>query len=219
MKLTLDSSEASSSPFDMLLAAIERGDLSPGARLREAELAEKLGISRTPVREALHRLQTLGLVVPGPQRGLIIAELNYEQLRQLFFVRERLEGMAAHFAALNASPQEIEVLQDMVEHDAGIHDSDLLRERNKAFHRQIHRASHNAYLVEMLENLRIHLSLLRGSTYHTGSRIGSAQAEHRNIVEAMVRRDAEAAEIAARNHIVNGYRVRISLLSNGLPPG
>ncbi len=216
MKLTLESPEAGSSPFDMLLAAIERGDLPPGARLREAELASKFGISRTPVREALHRLQTMGLAVPGPQRGLVIAELDYTQLRQLFSVRERLEGMAAHFAALNALPQEIEVLQDMIERDAGIYDGDLLRDRNKVFHRQIYRASHNAYLVEILENLRIHLSLLRGSTYNSGDRIGSAQAEHRDIVKAIAARDAEAAEKAARNHIVNGYRVRISQLSNGL---
>jgi DNA-binding GntR family transcriptional regulator len=216
MKLTLESPETGSSPFDMLLAAVERGDLAPGARLREAELASKFGISRTPVREALLRLQTMGLAVPGPQRGLVVAELSYTQLRQLFSVRERLEGMAAHFAALNALPEEIEVLQDMVERDAGIVDGNLLRDRNKVFHRQIYRASHNAYLVEILENLRIHLSLLRGSTYNSSDRIASAQAEHRDIVKAIAARDAEAAEKAARNHIVNGYRVRIAQVSNGL---
>ncbi len=215
MKLMLDTFEAGNSPFDTLLSAIERGELPPGSRLRETELAEMFGMSRTPVREALHRLQAMGLAVPGARRGLIIAELDYEQLRQLFSVRERLEGMAAYFAALNALPPEIELLQSMVAHDAGITEGDVLRDRNKVFHRQICRASHNAYLVEMLENLRIHQSLLRGTTYRTGDRIGTAQAEHAEIVAAIARRDADGAEKAARNHIANGYRVRIAHLSDG----
>jgi DNA-binding GntR family transcriptional regulator len=203
------------SPFEYLLAAIESGELTPGTRLRETELAEALGISRTPVREALHRLHAMGLAQHGPQRGLIIAHLTYDQLRQLFAVRQGLEGMATRLAAEHASPYEISVLQEMVESDRGIRDPKELGRRNKLFHQQIARASHNTYMIDALDSLRIHLSLLPGSTYQHLERIESAQLEHEAIVAAIAARDGDAADLAARNHIVSGYKIRLNRVSSG----
>lgn len=215
MTLGKEKSAGQVSPYDHLLAAIEAGELTPGTRLRETELAETLGISRTPVREALHRLHAMGLAQHGPQRGLIVAHLTYDQLSQLFAVRQGLEGMATRLAAEHASRHEISVLQEMVVSDRGITDPKELSRRNKLFHKQIVRASHNTYMIEALDSLRIHLSLLPGSTYRLPERIESAQQEHEAIVAAIAAGDGDAAEVAARNHIVSGYKIRLTRISSG----
>ncbi|WP_245707994.1 GntR family transcriptional regulator [Celeribacter baekdonensis] len=201
-------------PLEQLLDAIEDGKLTPGTRLRETELAEQLGISRTPVREALHRLHAMGLAEHGPQRGLIVSHLDYDHLRQLFAVREGLEGMAARLAAEYATPAEISLLRELVSLDVGVDNPDTLKTHNKQFHLQIVRASHNAYMIDALENLRIHLSLLPGSTYSIAKRRIQAQDEHQAIIDAVAAHDGDAAEHAARVHIKSGYRARLELLSS-----
>ncbi|MEE3652530.1 MULTISPECIES: GntR family transcriptional regulator [unclassified Brenneria] len=213
MNLKLTDREAALSPFDTLIAAIERGELLPGERLQEARLAKQFGLSRTPIREALHRLETLGLVEPGPQRGLMIAQISYERLRQLFAVREGLERLAMELAVASASDEEIALLQNMVNVEENIVDGKQLHDHNRLFHRQIYRATHNPYLNEMLDNLRIHLSLLRGTTYDLSERCAEAKKEHQMIVDALVRRDREAAQESACQHIRNGYRARLAILS------
>lgn len=201
------------SPFDILLAAIERGDLLPGERLQETRLAEQFGLSRTPIREALHRLETLGLAEPGPKRGLIVASISYERLRQLFAVREGLEKLAMQLAVSAASDEELALLRSMVETEQTLTDSKALHDHNRLFHRQIYRSAHNPYLNEMLDNLRIHLSLLRGTTYELSDRTEEAKREHQAIVDALSRRDSAAAQEAACEHIRNGYRARLAIIS------
>ncbi|WP_405078576.1 GntR family transcriptional regulator [Pectobacterium carotovorum] len=216
MNLTLNDKELALSPFEILINAIEKGELLPGERLQETRLAQQFGLSRTPIREALHRLEALGLVEPGPQRGLMIAQISYERLRQLFAVREGLERLAMELAVASASAEELALLQDMVEVEKTLTDSRKLHDHNRLFHRQIYRATHNPYLNEMLENLRIHLSLLRGTTYESTERTEEARREHQAIVEALVRRDKDAAQDAACQHIRNGYRARLSMLNQQL---
>ncbi|MCL6335563.1 GntR family transcriptional regulator [Pectobacterium versatile] len=216
MNLTLNDKELALSPFEILINAIEKGELLPGERLQETRLAQQFGLSRTPIREALHRLEALGLVEPGPQRGLMIAQISYERLRQLFAVREGLERLAMELAVASASAEELELLQDMVEVEKTLTDSRKLHDHNRLFHRQIYRATHNPYLNEMLENLRIHLSLLRGTTYESTERTEEARREHQAIVEALGRRDKDAAQEAACQHIRNGYRARLSMLNQQL---
>ncbi|MBA0159887.1 GntR family transcriptional regulator [Pectobacterium versatile] len=216
MNLTLNDKELALSPFEILINAIEKGELLPGERLQETRLAQQFGLSRTPIREALHRLEALGLVEPGPQRGLMIAQISYERLRQLFAVREGLERLAMELVVASASAEELELLQDMVEVEKTLTDSRKLHDHNRLFHRQIYRATHNPYLNEMLENLRIHLSLLRGTTYESTERTEEARREHQAIVEALVRRDKDAAQEAACQHIRNGYRARLSMLNQQL---
>ncbi|UMO87309.1 GntR family transcriptional regulator [Pectobacterium sp. PL64] len=216
MNLTLNDKAPALSPFEILINAIEKGELLPGERLQETRLAKQFGLSRTPIREALHRLEALGLVEPGPQRGLMIAQISYERLRQLFAVREGLERLAMELAVASASAEELELLQDMVDVEKTLTDSRQLHDHNRLFHRQIYRSTHNPYLNEMLENLRIHLSLLRGTTYESTERTEEARREHQAIVEALVRRDKDAAQEAACQHIRNGYRARLSMLNQQL---
>ncbi|MBU0645471.1 MAG: GntR family transcriptional regulator [Alphaproteobacteria bacterium] len=214
MKAIMEKNIHRGTPLEQLLDAIEDGKLTPGTRLRETELAEQLGISRTPVREALHRLHAMGLAEHGPQRGLIVSHLDYDHLRQLFAVREGLEGMAARLAAEYATPAEISLLRELVSLDVGVDNPDTLKTHNKQFHLQIVRASHNAYMIDALENLRIHLSLLPGSTYSIAKRRIQAQDEHQAIIDAVAAHDGDAAEYAARVHIKSGYRARLELLSS-----
>ncbi|MCL6705823.1 GntR family transcriptional regulator [Pseudomonas sp. R2.Fl] len=209
MDLKIDGEPEKSSPLELLLKAIEQGDLPPGTRLRETDLASQLGISRTPVREALHRLHAMGLADHGMQRGLVVAQISYDQTRQLFAVREGLEGMATRLAAQHASRDEIDVMKQMVKNDQGVTDPAKLSETNKQLHRYIANASHNQYMIDALNNLRIHLSLLPASTYSLPERVKSAQEEHEEIVAAIAAGDGDAAEAAARRHIANGYRIRL----------
>ncbi len=200
-------------PLDHLMELIEAGELRPGSRLTETELAQRLGISRTPVREALHRLHAMGLAEHGPQRGLIIAHLSYDQLRQLFAVREGLEGMATRLAAEHASRSEVNLLRDMVMADRALEDPVKLLERNKVLHRQIAHASHNKFMIDALNNLRVHLSLLPGTTYMEAGRLEAAQREHEEIVAAIAEGDGDRAERAARKHILAGFQIRLRMMA------
>jgi DNA-binding GntR family transcriptional regulator len=194
------SRSSGSEAYDLLLAAIDSGALPAGTRLREAELAERYGISRTPVREALKRLEAQGLVLHEPHHGAVVARLDYARMTELYHMREVLEGTAAGLAATHATPTEMEVLREMVERDRGLLDDPaVLAGTNRLFHRQVCLSARNGFLNTMLENLRISLALLAGTTLA--------------VPEA---RDAEAAEAAARRHIRNAFKVRIGL-SNGAP--
>lgn len=197
---------------DLLLEAIDSGALPPGARLRETELAARFGISRTPVREALKRLEAQGLVSHEPHHGAVVARLDYDQMSELYVLREVLEGTAARLAAQHATPTEIEVLRDMAERDHALTDDPpALARSNKAFHRQLHLSAHNRFLNQALESMRMSLVLLGGTTLAVPHRGTQSVAEHTEIVDAIARHDADAAEIAARRHISNAFKTRIIL--------
>lgn len=196
----------------LLLDAIDRGELPPGTRLVEADLAERFGVSRTPVREALNRLETQGVVARDPRRGAVVATLDYDQLGELYAVRAVTEGFAARMAARHAAPAEIALLHEMVETDrARIDDAAALSQANKAFHRQLHRASHNRYLVQMLDAMRRSLALLSHTSLIWPGRGAQSVDEHARIVAAIAARDEDAAEAAARQHIENALGARLRL--------
>ena len=162
----------------LLLDAIERGEYAPGARLIETELAARYGVSRTPVREALNRLESQGVLARDARRGMVVASLDYDQLGELYDLREVVEGFAARLAARRASPAEIEVLREMVEADrARVTDSGALAQSNKRFHRQLQLASHNRYLIEMLGGMRRSLVLMSGTTLAAPGRGAASVAD------------------------------------------
>jgi DNA-binding GntR family transcriptional regulator len=201
-----------SDPYKRLLQAIDMGEFPPGARLIETELAERLGVSRTPVRQALGRLEAQGIAARDPRGGLAVAALDYDQLGELFEVREMAEALAGRLAARHASPTEIGLLQDMVELDrTRSDDPGALARSNKAFHLQLHRASHNRYLIQTLEGMHRSLALVAGSSLAAPGRGAESIDEHAAIVAAVAARDEDAAEAAARRHIVNALRTRLRL--------
>ncbi len=198
--------------YELLLSDIEEGRLAPGTRLRELALAGRLGLSRTPVREALKRLELQGIVVHEPHHGAVVASLDYGRTAELYLLREVLEGTAARLAAQHATAVEVEVLQRMVEDDRALAgDPPLLARRNRQFHRQVRDTARNRFLGQALEALRLSLALLAGTTLGEPGRAGAAVDEHAEIVAQIARRDPDAAEHAAREHIRRAFRVRIQL--------
>ncbi|HYD66895.1 GntR family transcriptional regulator [Azospirillum sp.] len=193
--------------------AIQGGQLKPGARVREAEIAGWLGLSRTPVREALGRLESQGLLVHEPRRGLIVAELDHQMVTELYLMREVLEGTAAALAARHASDAEIAALRDMVAFDRGITGNPVrLAQNNRLFHDALYRGSHNRYLLRTCNGLRESLALLGPTTLALHGRPDTALDEHEAIVDAIERHDPKAAEEAARAHIRNAHRARLRVM-------
>jgi DNA-binding GntR family transcriptional regulator len=202
--------------YELLLKAIEDGDLRPGSRLRENDLADQFGISRTPIREALKRLEAQGLVTHQPHHGATVAQLDYASLTELYFLREVLEAAAARLAAIHSTVTEVELLRDLVKHDMTFHgDGMQMARRNRLFHRQIHLAARNRFLLTTLDNMRTSLMLLAGTTLASGDRWLRSIEEHGEIVEAIARHDADSAEAFSRQHINNAFKVRMELRLRG----
>ena len=193
----------------MVLDAIDRGDFRPGDRLVESELAERFGMSRTPVREALQRLETQSVLVRDG-RSLIVATLSHDQMAELYAVRTELEALAARLAAQHAAREEIAVLGRMVEEDeALLGDPAAMVRANRQFHRQIQLASHNRYLVQQLGMVHRTMALMATTSLAAEGRADAALREHARIVEAIAARDGAAAAEALRVHLSRAFETRL----------
>lgn len=197
--------------YEMILEAIDVGDYRPGDRLVESDLADRLGVSRTPIREALQRLETQSLL-ERDGRSLIVASLDHNQMSELYVVRRELEGLAARLAARHASPEEVQLLRDMViADDALVDDPAALSRANKRFHKQIHLASHNRYLVQQLDLVHRTMALMATTSLAAQGRGQLAQKEHDSIVCAIEERNEDAAEKALQHHISVAFMTRLKL--------
>ena len=196
--------------YTLMLVAIEAGTYKPGDRLVESELAEQLGVSRTPVREALQRLETQGMLTRDG-RSLIVASLDHNQLSELYAVRSALEGLAARLAARHATEEEVRVLRRMVADDRALIGGDprALSRANKRFHRQIHLASHNRFLVQQLDLVHRAMALISTTSFAAEGRDVAALAEHDQIAQAIAAQDGEAACAALKIHISNAFETRL----------
>ena len=196
--------------YSLILEAIEAGQYRPGDRLVESELAERLGVSRTPIREALQRLETQAMLTRDG-RSLIVASLDHNQLAELYSVRCELEGLAARLAARHATPEELRVLQSMVAEDRALVGGDprLLSRANKRFHKQIHLASHNRFLVQQLDLVHRSMALMATTSLAAVGRDHAALDEHDHIVTAIVTGDGDAAYAALKVHISRAFETRL----------
>ncbi len=200
--------------YSMILEAIDIGTYRPGDRLVESELAERFGVSRTPVREALQRLETQSLLARDG-RSLIVASLDHNQMSELYVVRRELEGLAASLAARHATDEEVRILREMVEEDnALIGDPAALSRTNRRFHKQIHLASHNRYLVQQLDLVHRTMALMATTSLAAVGRTQIAQAEHDKIVSAIEAKDEAAAGQALRDHISVAFMTRLKQDAN-----
>jgi len=195
--------------YTLILEAIDVGVYKPGDRLVESDLAERFGVSRTPIREALQRLETQSLL-ERDGRSLIVASLDHNQMAELYVVRRALEGLAAKLAARHATEEEVQVLRDMViADDALVDDPNALSQANRRFHEQIHLASHNRYLVQQLDLVHRTMALMATTSLAAQGRGEIAQSEHKGIVEAIEQRDEEAAGQALKDHISVAFMTRL----------
>lgn len=213
-----DEKSGHSDAYDLILEAIDTGAYKPGDRLVESELAERFGMSRTPIREALQRLETQALLARDG-RSLIVASLDHNQLAELYIVRSELEALAARLAAQHATAEEIRVLRQMAEEDRTLAgDPAALARANRRFHRQLHRASHNRYLVQQLDLVHRTMALLATTSLAVEGRPGDALAEHEAIIAALEARDGEAAAEALRRHISKAFETRLRLDAGSVMP-
>ncbi len=206
-----DTKASQKDAYAMILDAIDRGTYKPGDRLVESELAERFGVSRTPIREALQRLETQSLLARDG-RSLIVASLDHSQMAELYAVRTELEGLAARLAARHATEEEVQVLRDMItEDEALLDDPSALSRANRRFHKMIHLASHNRFLVQQLDLVHRSMALMATTSLAAQGRGEIALGEHAEIVEAIARRDEDAAHRALRDHISVAFVTRLKL--------
>lgn len=197
--------------YALILEAIDSHIYKPGDRLVESELAERFGVSRTPIREALQRLETQSLLTRDG-RSLIVASLDHTQMAELYVVRGELEGLAARLASRHATPEEIRVLRDMVEADRKlVGNPDALSRANRRFHKQIHLASHNRFLVQQLDLVHRSMALLATTSLAAEGRGAGALDEHQAIVTAIEAGDGDGADKAVREHISKAFMTRLKL--------
>ena len=206
-----DPKHAQKDAYQLILEAIDSHIYKPGDRLVESDLADRFGVSRTPIREALQRLETQSLLTRDG-RSLIVASLDHTQMAELYVVRGELEGLAARLAARHATPEEIRVLKDMVQADRKLlGDPPALSRANKRFHKQIHLASHNRFLVQQLDLVHRSMALLATTSLAAEGRGDDALAEHDAIVEAIAAGDGDAADKSLREHISKAFVTRLKL--------
>ena len=193
--------------FRRLRRQIVEGEIRPGAKISEPELARTLGISRGPLREAIGRLESCGLLVRRANVGARVVELSTEQLLEIFLIREVLEGMAARLAAERMPQDEIQDLRQLLDQHRTQVDQEAGRtyfqkEGDLDFHFRIVKGSRNDRLIQILCDDLYHL--VRMYRYQLGMASPRARPglqEHLHIVDAISDRDAEMAEILMRRHV------------------
>jgi DNA-binding GntR family transcriptional regulator len=177
------------------------------------QMAEWLQMSRTPVRQAIQRLESEGLLTMEPRAGLVVTQVDADFVAELYFIREILEGTAARLAAESASRADVHVLQEFVQTElASPPDEHAAAESNRRFHMLIYRSAKNRFLLKSLQALHDSLALLGKSTLSNKARAQQAVQEHAKIVEAVVARKPEEAEALMRQHIHSAYQERLRLL-------
>ncbi|HOG78408.1 MAG TPA: GntR family transcriptional regulator [Anaerolineaceae bacterium] len=190
--------------YDALKAAILSFALMPGEPLVEAELARRLGISKTPVRNALARLEKEGFIAKQPYKGYNVAEISQQTVIEIFAVRAALEGLAAREATAHLTPGALaEAAALLAEHAGAAERGDLEQAStlNRQFHDLLLRLANNAWLTQILSNLDEHLQRYRLLSAFQAGRLEKSVAEHAAILQALQAGDAAAAEVAARQHL------------------
>lgn len=194
-----------------LEADIVTGALKPGERLDEQKLADRFGVSRTPLREALGQLAATGLVTLQPRRGAFVASLSFRDVIERFETMAALEAMAGGLAARRIDGEGRRTLQAALEEcraEAAGGDSDSYYLANERFHHVIYDQSHNGFLREEARRLHMRLKPYRRLQLRAGARVAVSLAEHERIVAAILSGDGPAAERELRAHImVQGDRL------------
>jgi DNA-binding GntR family transcriptional regulator len=192
---------------ERLRARIFAHELEPGTWVDEQAIAAELGISRTPLREALKVLAAEGLVTLKPRRGCYVTELSEQDLDEIFPLMAMLEGRCAAEATAKAKAADLKRLKAIhaeLEKHAAAGDADRFFEANQEFHVALQQLAGNRWLAQMIEDLRKVMKLRRRDSLRLDGRIADSLAEHRAILDACVAKDAKAAEKRMRTHLLSG---------------
>lgn len=189
---------------ETLRDAIRKGVLQPGERLMEIQLAEELGVSRTPVREAIRKLELDGYVIMMPRRGTYVANLSIRDVNEVFEIRTSLDSLASGLAAERITDEELERLQRLLVTIGGyIEEGDISQivKTDTEFHDLLYQASRNTRLVGIINNLREQVTRFRATSMSFPGRLQATLEEHRRIVEAIAQGDVREAQQAAEEHM------------------
>ena len=203
--------------FDNLKQAIIRGDIAPGEWLVESHIAQMLGISRTPVREAIHKLERERLIERQPRGGFTVLGLNRDDIEETFGIRGVLEGYAARLATLKHHPRELTVLEQKVEEFQAClskKQMDSLPVINTEFHELLYDLSKSPRLIHMINGLRDQIYRFREIILKDPKHAGTSHEDHLQMLKFMRKRDAEGVEKLVREHIQRGQEVVLNDFGN-----
>lgn len=201
--------------FNTLRQAIIKGDLKPGERLLEIQLADKLGVSRTPVREAIRKLELEGLVTMVPRRGTTVLGITKKHLKDVLEIRSALEELALELACRRVTPEQYEELVRLEALLEAKQDSDNafeLSDIDEKFHEQIYQATNNPRLIQLLANLREQMYRYRLEYMKAKDKRPRLIQEHQQIIKALKNNDSKAGRKAIYDHIVNQANAILSTL-------
>ena len=193
--------------FDTLRHAITRGDISPGSRLVESRIAEALEISRTPVREAIHKLEREGFISRLPRGGFTALGFSRKDIEETFGIRSVLESYAAHLAAVKHREDELAPLENKITVFQKSLDQgrmDRLVKINTEFHDMLYALSRNPRLIKMINALRDQIYQFRLIILEKEAMARASNKDHRLMLDCIRKRDAEGAERLVRQHIIKG---------------
>ena len=208
--------ERGASAYERLKESIVAGELRPGQPLIETALAEWCQVSRTPIREALTRLEQDGLVVRG-ERGLLVRQRSREEILDVYETRIVLEAMAARVAATRRSDLDVLEMRRVAAQlraMAGPAEA-AMAVANREFHRSVRQASHNESLGDLLHRLDLHVARYPATTLSRPGRWHAANEEHHGIVEAIAEGDAERAHHLTTEHFTRARELRLALWAAG----
>jgi DNA-binding GntR family transcriptional regulator len=202
-------------PYEMLKQAILAGELKAGQPLVEASLATWCQVSRTPIREALRRLEQDGLIERG-DRGLVVRERSPQEILDIYETRIALEATAGRMAAERRTDHDLRLLRRLHERSNEISDNNIaaIVEANRQFHRTVWYASHNDSLLDLLERLDLHLARYPETTLAAPGRWQNACHQHELLVDAIEKRDSDGAYKIALEHFVDARDIRLTLFAD-----
>ena len=198
---------------DNLRQAIVSGQFPAGMRLMELQLAEEMGVSRTPVREAIRKMELEGLVVMIPRRGAYVADISIKDINEVYEIRTALDVLAAGLAAERID--EIREMKELLDADKPLvvaKDYPKIIENDTAFHDVIYKASRNKRCMNIISNLREQITAIRGRSMPYPGRLDDMIKEHENIYEAIAQRSVDKAQKAVRTHMENAERTLLKVI-------
>ena len=200
---------------DNIRQAIINGDFPPGMRLMELQLAADLGVSRTPIREAIRKLELEGLIVMIPRRGAYVANFSIKDINEVYEIRTALDVLSAGLAAERINEEELEEMERrLISMRPAIDAMDIpkIAEEDSAFHDVIYKASRNERLISIISNLREQINSIRSKSMLYPGRLTDMMEEHRAIVDAIAQGNPEAAEKAVQTHMENAERTLLKVI-------
>jgi DNA-binding GntR family transcriptional regulator len=204
--------------YDSLRKSIIHGKLKAGQRLIEEQLAHQVGISRTPVREAFHKLERDDLVARLPKGGFVVKKFTREDVEEIFGIRGALESYAAYLATSHISPDRMEILEKKIDESEQAlekQDYDRVVQLHTEFHDFLYKSCKSKKLIEMINNFSDYFFRYRAALLHAETGFQHSIEDHRQMLEAMKKKNPRLVERIVRNHLSRGKEIALKEIDEG----